>query len=508
MVKKLSLTILSAFLLILSFPKFELSFFIWFALVPLFFVIDGVRLGAGPVTDGTCPQSVRSRGFGYAYLCGFVFFLGTLYWIGFVTTFGMLMLVAYLSLYFALFGLGCSFARKMSSFQKLIFLPSLWTVLEYTRAHLLSGFSWASLSLSQYQNTTLIQMADVTGMFGVSFLIVFTNVSIWLITIRDRPLKRGLSLIFVFFCVMAYGRFHPFNRLPPERVKVAVIQGNIAQEEKWDPMLWPHNIEQHFRLTREAALENPDVIIWPETSLPGYFEADDPHKIALQKLVDDIQIPVLVGSILFDEGRYYNAAVLVSPQAAGEQIYRKRHLVPFGEYVPFRKYFPYLADMIPIEDFNAGQTFDILTLPRKDHTILKLSVMICFEDAVLYMPERFVSNGANVLVNITNDAWFHDTKAPFLHLQSSVFRAVEHRRSIVRAANTGVSCFINPHGTITGCVQNEAGKKTYVSGYRVAEVALIDRKSFYSVFKDVFVYMCFVMVLWVYLYHFRNKNNK
>jgi len=482
---KFLLVILSAGLLILAFPKTNFWPLAWIGLVPLLGALD----------DKTPRQA-----FGMAYGCGLIFFTGTLYWIGHVTIFGAIFLIAYLALYFGLFGLGVSCFSRCPLTVRIWVLPSLWVVLEFLRGYLLSGFGWASLGQSQYQNLVVIQIADITGMLGVSFLVVMGNVFFKELLVQNRHSMSDRHRVSVLLCivlgfVLGYGiwRMGSWNPSSSEEMSVAVVQANIAQDIKWQEEAWPRIIDQHLVLTEEAAKEHPDLIIWPETAFPGFLLKDPKYFWQLRDLVQRINIPILFGSITQEEGNYFNSAALLSSSGRIGQRYDKVHLVPFGEYIPLRGWFPFLSDIIPISDFSSGKEYTVFDKELTGNR--KFSVLICFEDTMGRLARKFVDAGAGFLVNITNDAWFKDSAAPYMHLQSAVFRTVENRRGLVRAANTGVSCFINPLGKIVHSIQDKMEKKIFISGYAVYKVRFSNKKTFYTKYGDVFTLGCFGCIL-------------
>ncbi|VAX38073.1 Apolipoprotein N-acyltransferase / Copper homeostasis protein CutE [hydrothermal vent metagenome] len=468
--------LLSASLLVLSFPKFELSILAWVGLVPLFFALDGKTPG---------------QAFRIAYFCGVLFFGATIWWFGHVTIAGAIAAILYLALYFGMFGIGYSLFAKYNFITKLFLLPSLWVALEFARSYLLSGFDWVSLSHSQYKNLIFIQIADISGVFGISFLVVMVNVFI-----KERfnhiPFtKWDVVPVCILLVVLGYGVFR-LNGVQPSLsgMRVALVQANVPQHLKWNKIAWAGIIQKHLDLSEEAARENPDLIIWPETAFPGFIGEDDEYFSALQYFVKRINIPILFGAVVKEEGRYYNGALLLSPDGMIKQQYHKHHLVPFGEFIPFRTHFPFLSDIIPIADFSRGEGYTVFSSDTK-----KFSTLICFEDTLGRLARGFVNNGAQMLINITNDAWFEDTAAPWMHMQSAVFRTVENRRGLVRASNTGVSGFIDATGKIQYLLQNAQGKNTFVKGYAVGEVSFRKEKTFYTKFGDVFAYLCFACIL-------------
>jgi len=500
--------ILSAGLLILAFPKTDLSVCAWVGLIPLLFVLDGKRPWAA---------------FRSAYVCGLIFFAGTLswffhltQWFSFIAAFGIILLFLYLALYFGIFGLAYNLFSRRSSLFKLFLLPSVWVVLEFIRAHLFTGFDWVSLGHSQYKNLPIIQIADMTGVFGVSFVVVMVNVALKELIVvnfiqKTPEAQKRLSVLMgttaiVVAGVLGYGTLrlspsaHPHQSAT--RLSVAVIQANIPQEEKWQKSAWPDVMAKHITLSEEAAQQNPDLIIWPETSYPGHLWNDRELFTQLEDLVRRVKIPLLFGSVVKEGEDYYNTAILLSKNGEVRETYRKVHLVPFGEFLPLRSVLPFLSDLVGIGDFTAGEEWTIFSSPsgngEKEGDGL-FSVLICFEDTVARLSRQFVRRGSQLLVNMTNDAWFGDTKAPFMHLQSSVFRTVENRRGLVRAANTGTSCFVNQWGGITDCVKKEKGskaKKTHISGYAITEVDFTRQTTLYTKFGDIFTILCFGCILW------------
>lgn len=467
-----------------------MAFLAWVALVPLMLALDG--LGKG--------QAFRA-----AYLCGIVFFTGTLYWFVYVTWLGTVLLMLYLSLFFGLFGLAYVFLSRRTAGWKLLLLPAAWVVLEFIRDRFLTGFGWVSLGHSQFRNLPFIQIADTTGFLGVSFLVMMVNVAARETAARFLEFQRGETaaravlraclvtrgplgaVILVLLGAGLYGFFRLGTPVGEERVKVAVIQGNIPQEMKWRPLAWPRIMEKQKALTAEAARQQPDLVIWPESSFPGFIWETPQRFEALKTFVKELGTPLLVGAVTRPETDYFNSALLISRDGTEKARYDKLHLVPFGEYIPLRRFLPFLEQIVPIADFTAGEKPTIFTMKPKGASY---AALICFEDTAAPVARRLVREGAQVLVNMTNDAWFQDTKAPFLHLQAAVFRCVENRRPLVRAANTGVSAFVDAFGRVEHVLKDGNGRATYVEGYAAADVAPSRAATFYTRFGDVFAGLC------------------
>jgi len=481
--------LLSFLFLLLAFPKYDLWQFAWIGLVPWMVVLDGKRPAAA---------------FGWGYLLGVLFFAGTLYWLIHVTLPGMVLLVLYLALYFGFFAVGYAAFARHSIMEKLLLLPSLWVALEFIRGHFLSGFGWSAIGYSQYKNLAMIQIADVTGAAGVSFFVVMVNVLFKeaLRVVKDKSGEKQLFtgsivVLGILGVVLSYGSLRLKENLPVDStMRVAVVQGNVPQELKWDMSYRLSILEKYMRLTEEATVQKPDIIIWPETSFPGYLWETPQLFETLKTFVSELGIPLLVGVVRSVGEEYFNSAFLISSDGVTSGIYDKLHLVPFGEYVPLRSVFPFLEDIVPVGDFSSGEEYTVFyPEPGISSPENPFSVLICFEDTVAEIARGFVLHGAKLLVNITNDAWFKDTNEPFMHWQGSVFRAIENRRGVVRAANTGISGFIDSRGYDYAVLRDSRGKSTYVEGFQVATAELRSTKTFYTKFGDIFTYLCFGCIL-------------
>lgn len=498
-VNRLSLSATSGILLVMSFPGFNYWMLAWVAFVPAFFAIYGER----PV-----------KAFLISYIAGVIFFLGALYWLIHVTLPGMIVVVLYLAVYFGLFGLFISYINHKSQItdrRLLFFIPSGWIILEWIRSHLFTGFGWILLGHSQASNLPVIQIADYFGVYGVSFLIMTVNTAIF-ITLKmhkDRKVDTTVVAIalFLVFIALSYGIIRMKNIFTGEKIRIAVIQGNIPQERKWDSRFREEIIRRYETLTLASLKEKPDLIIWPESSVPGFLEDEKDLLDAVSGLAKKAGVPLLVGTVR-EEGRsdYYNSAELISPAGEVSGRYDKLHLVPFGEYIPFKRALSFVEKFapVPIGDCKPGNDYTILNFMVRKTTSgdgvnwkltkkIKFAVLICFEDIFPELSREFIKRGANFLVNITNDAWYKETSAPFQHAQNSVFRAVENRTNVIRAANTGLSCFIDQRGQIYDMVEKD--RKIFTSGFRVQEITLNRAKTFYTIYGDIFVYLCIIAII-------------
>ena len=242
-------------------------------------------------------------------------------------------------------------------------------------------------------------------------------------------------------------------------------------------------------ITAAAAKDNPSLIIWPEASVPVLWggSAEDAQFTQIFSLAGQLRISLLVGAVSRFGEAYFNSALFINDLGRPERIYNKLHLVPFGEYVPFKNTFPFLQTIAPIGDIEAGKEYTVFNQPKN------FSVLICFEDLFPELSRKFIKRGARFLVNITNDAWYKQGSAPYQHFAASVFRAVENRVYLVRAANTGISGFIDPFGRLLSIVQDVTGRDSFVKGYSSQNICLAPiSPTIYNRFGDLFVYFCFL----------------
>ncbi len=489
-IKAIFLSLFSACLLILSFPKYNLEFLAWIALVPLFWALRSVR---------------PARAFLLAYLTGVIFWLGSIYWLMHVTPAGMILLSLYLALFFGVFGwlIRRSLARGWSVFDCL-FPAAAWVLLEYFRSYALTGFPWALLGYSQYLNTRIIQVADITGVWGVSFLIVWGNAVIYSLLCDFKSpaavIRRVLLLVFVLGLAVYYGHIRQQPGVVAGRsaaVRVAVVQGNIPQERKWDPDSKYSIIEQYLLLSAQALRDKPDLIVWPEAALPVIIDEEPEFLERVKDFARSHNICLMIGAVTRRKGNFYNCALYIDERGSLAQEYRKIHLVPFGEYIPLRKYLPFLETVVPIGDFTAGREYTVFQVRAGQGAAAgsgPLSALICFEDIFPELARKSVLNSAKGLVVITNDAWFKDTAAAYQHVQASVFRAVENKVPVIRAANTGISCVVDPSGRIIAAVRAPEGKMTFVPGILIQEVRLgCSALTLYSRLGDWLVAVCLLL---------------
>ena len=486
--RDLLLCLFSAVLLIFSFPKFDLEFLAWLALVPFFYAIEGKGL---------------FESFRLGFITGAFSFLGIVYWIVVaVHTYGnvplvlsifiLLLLVAYLSLFTGVFACLTRFIQVHSGLESVLFTPFVWVALEYLRSFLLTGFPWAELGHYQYLNLPFIQMADMTGVYGPSFVIVLVNATLFSVfrqgSKRVFPLREIAITAVLLLAALIYGYVkmgeidREISRQPS--LRIGLVQGNIDQSIKWDESFQRETLNIYDRLSLKVEAGKPDLIIWPETATPFFFQDAKEFQPFILNVPEKTNAFLLFGSPSYrvERGKasHYNSAYLFSPSRELVGKYDKIHLVPFGEYVPLSNLLFFIGSLGEgIGDFRSGRGITNFSLPRA-----RFGVVICFEIIFPDLCRRFVREGADFLVTITNDAWFGRTSAPYQHFAIAVLRAVENHVFVARAANTGISGFIDPKGSIMkkgGIFTEEAINGT---------IRLMKSKTFYTLYGDVFAWLC------------------
>lgn len=523
------LAAVSALLLGAAFPPVNLSPLSWVALVPLFWSLDHVRSQA-PIGERQAGRfALLKRTFFVGWLFGFFFFLAAVYWVFYsmyvyggvplvLSLFFMLLLVSLLAIYMALFALAWTWTDGFNTLLRLFLVPSAWVGLEYLRGLLFTGFPWAFAGYTQARLSPLIQIADIFGVYGLSFLVVLVNLAIYgyffrrdegmaVLGLEGRKAAVLVALV-LLTSTLAYGfiKIDVFEaRLPNWKpMKVGVAQGNIEQSIKWDPKHRSKTIEIYSALSLKAALDGPKLIVWPESAVPFYLIYENKLGGLVRDVARDSHTYLLTGSPHFEDNEpgsvewesYYNSAFLIDPAGDIKGRYDKVKLVPFGEYVPMKKVLFFVKKLTAgFGDFTPGPGHMPIDMDG-----VGLGILICFESIFPDISIAAVKSGARMLVVLTNDGWFGPTSAAYQHFDMAILRAVENRVYLIRAANRGISGVVDPLGRVieeTGLLTRESfvveaatrdrdgvGRQTFFAVYgRFFPIALILFFIFASIFK-------------------------
>lgn len=514
------LAAVSGLILIVIFPSFlktELGFLAFVALVPLLLTLP----------DTTYPQA-----FWRGAIAGATAYPGILYWIVYcmvvyanmsrpLAWLILFLLVALLASFLGLFMVLCRLLMLRAGFHLMLAAPLAWVAVELLRTHFpFGGFPWTLLGLSQHAFLPVIQVAEFTGIYGVSFLIVLINSALALLLqtftlhnsqFRILPWRELLLAGLLLAGDLGFGfwRMRQVDAAFADRPKLrlALVQGNIDQGVKWDETEFWQNLETHLALSRRLMQDQPDLLIWPEAALTVFFNEHLQVDSDVVKKISDFDVDFLVGSLSREVSnrryRYYNCAYLLSPHARvlwGR--YDKVHLVPFGEYVPLQRLF-FFADAIA--KGNTGNTTPGRKVAVFEPPGYRFGCVICYEVIYGDLDRRFVKQGAQFMTTITNDAWFGRTAAPYQHHANLAFRAVENRVYFARAANTGISSLVNPVGRVE--VESEIFQPAALSvDLRLGPAWT----TFYTRVGDLFAYLCALLVLAgaVYGWRFRARGKE
>ncbi len=545
--------VVSGLMLALCYPGWDRSELVWFWQVPLLMVFWFSE-----------PTVFKKRrwlwGALLGYVAGFSFFVINVGWIRHVAGPGWVLLAMYLAVYFAGWGAFAAAvgrlrkelltpepeahvssrvqSEKLRSFQEQnrggrMLTPSLhslwiaflnaacWVTMEWLRGTLFTGFGWNGLGVALHGSPHLIQIADLVGVTGVAFLPMFVTCVLVATVARFKAevgkgrLRPHLDfaaamalLIFTLFYGLTTPSRHPVD--DPVELRTALVQGNVSMDIRWNPEEWDVIYPLYEKYTSLYADQGYDLIVWPETCLPSTF-----FEVKTQRYLNSIlamgDFNLIIGNELFfyDRAEVYNAMILMNGSTGDYDAYAKMHLVPFGEYIPLRGKFPLfewvIGDLIP-EDFDAGTTFNRLSLEDPDVEIIPT---ICFEDTLGRQARHFVkdpkeAHGPEVILNVTNDAWFGQSEASFQHVANARFRTIELRRPMIRCANTGLTCVIDQYGSLRDDSPLSNGESrifrdletgsTFVSGVFPARVQLDSKPSttLYARWGDWFALLMFL----------------
>jgi apolipoprotein N-acyltransferase len=435
-----------------------------------------------------------------------VYFAGTVYWTSsvlavfggmpmFLALFAMLLLAAYLAIYPAITAMVLARLIAHGGRPAFFFLPAAWVATEYLRGVLFGGFPWVPLGNSQVTVLSVAQLASVLGVYGLSALVALVNASIAFALLtngRSRWTTAGATAV-VLVGIALWGSWRVSSGALTREgtpIRVGLIQGNVAQEEKMSPT--PQSARRIFTsyvaMTRDAVRRGAEYIMWPESSTPFTVGRDPVGDAALRDLAREVGVPILVGSdqIVADpEPRMYNAAFLFGPDGKIVAVYRKIHLVPFGEFFPLQQWLTFAAPLVKrYLPFSAGD--DVVMLPVNGQPT---STAICYEVVFPSLMRDAVLRGSQLLTTVTNDGWYGTSSAPYQHFEMASMRAIEQGRYLARAANTGISGVVDPYGRV---VQASA---IFEQVGLVVEARLLTGRTIYSHIGDVIAYVAIALTV-------------
>ncbi len=505
------LAALSGLALAAAFPKAGWDALAWVGLVPLLWAIrDKSPMGAARL----------------GLVFGIFHFSALLYWVVIaMTRYGglpaglsilfLLLLSAVLAAYTALF---CALVRLSAPSPGFFFVavPAAWVGVEFLRMYLFTGFPWCSLGHALYRRIFVIQIADLGGVPLLSGLAAAVNAAIFLalaaalkagvngraVSRRSAALALGAAGVLVA-ATLCYGRFTvdavDKEAAAAQHVAVAAIQGNIDQAVKWDPAYQAATMQKYLSLTRYAAWRGAKLAVWPESAMPFHFLEETLYTGEVFDLAHRTGLYLLAGSPFCepDLGRWRctNRAYFLSPGARVLGSYDKAHLVPWGEYVPLKSWMPFIGKLTQeVGDFSPGEPGVVLSGGG-----MRIGVGICYEIIFPVLCRKQFRAGANLLATITNDAWYDRSSAPYQHFAMAVFRAVENKRSLVRAANTGISGFVDPVGRVI------SPTGLFVDAAPVAPLPLMGRLTLYTRQGDFFAISCLILTLLLVLLGFKKR---
>ena len=467
-----------------------------------------------------------------SYIMGFFFSLITLYWVGSwqkeADTFLMIsggLLIFVNPVFFMIPTTLLYFSRNLLPRRTAIYLfPLFWITYEYLYMITDLSFPWLTLGSGLSQFNMFIQIADVVGAIGISLIVIYINIfiaqAIQAKSLFPKSFRINIALaIGVFLLVMVYGIFRLSTfKFSNKQVKVGLIQPNLDPWGKWSNIDIHDLTSIYFDLSRQTVDKGAKVIFWPETALPVYLR-DGGYNYVLDSIYSFIGknnvslisgMPDLIyyksGDKMPEDVKYsksgnyyyatYNSVLLFSPNSREIERYGKSKLVPFGERVPFVDQLPFLRDFIKwsvgISDWNVGKDTTVFRIPLMNKDTLKINSLVCYESIYPYYIERFIDKGANLISVVTNDSWYGNSSGPYQHKEMAVLRAVENRKSVIRAANGGISCIIDPLGrTLT---ESKMFTKTQITG----DVYIQDKETFFSEYPLLFPVISSAFSFWVF----------
>ena len=455
---------------------------------------------------GRLPGQPPRRAFLLGLVAGAVYFIGTVYWTSTVVAtygnlptalavFAMVLLALYLSLFPALAALVTSRLISRVGAAALFVAPAAWVATEFLRGFLFGGFPWVPLGNSQVTVLPVAQLASVLGVYGLSALVALVNavIAYALLTTGASRFKALAAAAALLAGIGLWGASRVSDGSLTRQgtpIRVGLVQGNIEQTRKWRADAAREIFTTYISMTRDVVRRGARYVIWPESSTPFTFEGDPFGERELRDLAREVKVPILFGSdqiVTGERESHYNAAFQLSPDGATAAVYRKIHLVPFGEFVPMSEwltFFPPLVQTLAgFAPFTPGDA--MVMLPVADHLT---STAICYEVVYPSLVREAVLEGSELLTTITNDAWYGQSSAPYQHFAMASMRAIEHGRYMARAANTGISGVVDPYGRIVvaSAIFEQVGL--------VEEVRFLTTRTIYTTIGDLIAYLAIALV--------------
>ena len=490
--KKILITVLSAILTGLSQHSYSIGFLAWFSLIPFLFVLSKLN-------------SFKDA-FKFSFIWGFIYHLLTIYWLAqnigtipIIALFSMLLTVFYLSFNTVLIVFIWYYLKKYYKKYNLLLIPIIWVSIEYVKSYGLLAFPWISLANSQLDYLYPIQIAEFTGIYGISFWIVCLNTIIYFLLINQSIKKVYLLLIiFLFPWFFGYILYNSLDEYKLDDLNIVLIQPNIKLSDSRDYSKGNELLNKLIDKTKSAIDNNTDLVIWPEAALPFHNIKDGKtFNFIKKKLLINDNIKILSGDITFNNDKIYNSVVLFDYKGL-KSIYNKQRPVPLAEQVPLSETFPALSNInLGIANYSSGKKDVLFDLEQ-----YKFSSLICYESTFPEINRRHVNKGADFITFLVNDAWYTHGLEPEQHARQSIFRAIENRKSVLRCANTGISMIIDPSGDLI--------KKTKLNTEAAitANIKGTDYKTFYTKFGNVFAQLLFIiMVALILKTLIRNEKN-
>ena len=440
------------------------------------------------------------RLFALGFVAGIVYFAGTLYWVvPVMDTYGELplvvavlvgcLLILYMSLFPAVFALLVGLTVRRFGVNGIWFAPAIWVAGEWVRSWFLSGFPWAFLGSSQATVLPVVQLASIVGVYGLSAFVALVSTAVAAMALsRRRQTVVAAASVAILFAVVVFwgGRRLADGALVASGVplRVGLVQGNVEQSQKWDPVYRDAILNRYIDLSRQVIGQGAQLVMWPEAATPFFFDIEHAYAAPIRRLAVEAQVPFIVGTDELlrgktrEEDQYFNSAVLLGSDGRTHGHYRKMRLVPFGEFVPFKSVLFFVGPLIEaVSSFSAGTEPVVFDAAGR-----RVSVAICYESIYPWIARAFIDRGSQLLATITNDAWFGRSSAAYQHFDQGAIRAVEQARYIVRAANTGISGAVDPYGRVL------LRTPLFETTAAVVDVQLLTHRTIYSRVGDVTVW--------------------